>query len=771
MNAKCLWHPGTSRQKNVYVLFEARFTLHSDDNIMLKVLACDLYSVYVDGNALLEGPARFEKNHPEFDKADVRLEKGCHIITGMVHYYGEPTRMSAGDIPPFFQCELSDSQEIIKLDWRCKEINAYMHTGRRVNGLLGWMEFCDTRYLPEIPDVNSGDEWLEPVEVKLDLGDCFEKTIRDCLVTPINASPKGEGIYANRFGYLNDDPPVRFLMRDLHTDLPAEGVWFRYDLEKIGLYKPQVTLEVPEGTVIEIGYADRLTDGKVYPIISLSDSASCNMDRWIAKGGRQTISTFSYRGFRFMEIHIEAPKDVVSIMEVSAIQRCYYGEPVGMFKCSDSLLNKIWEMSIDTLRACSEDALVDTPVRERGQWLGDQIAVGIENSYIAYGDLSLIRRSLMQAVYCKSQEGVVPGLYPGQLCYLTSYSLLWVKACIRFYHLTGDRRLLEECYETALSTVDVFSKQLTPRGILPPQGVWDFIDWGHIVPDNSINVSLNLLMLGALEAMEAWESILGIVNKDENRKKHIAELENIIQNKYRTTDGLFAHSISTDGNPGELMPGYHATVIGLWLNLFSSDDKEKAVEFVKKHMLDCFPNNLEAPRLAHPSANNPMLITPYFSHFALHALLEASEVDFVLEQYRVCWGWMLEQGYTTALEVFDTRWSLCHAWSGCPAWQLSTHILGLSPDTSGDPYRFMWNPKPGSLEWANGVIPLVEGKGTMIVDWVRKGDTYEYQMHSEHSVEIMLSRKMIESIVVDGEVAGKVPEEYFKCSKLKVVYR
>ncbi len=75
----------------------------------------------------------------------------------------------------------------------------------------------------------------------------------------------------------------------------------------------------------------------------------------------------------------------------------------------------------------------------------------------------------------------------------------------------------------------------------------------------------------------------------------------------------------------------------------------------------------------------PRLITPFFSHFALPVLWEYDEGEFVLDQYRSCWGWALDQGLTTWPEVFDLRWSHCHQWSGCPTWQLTRYVLGISP--------------------------------------------------------------------------------------------
>ena len=50
-------------------------------------------------------------------------------------------------------------------------------------------------------------------------------------------------------------------------------------------------------------------------------------------------------------------------------------------------------------------------------------------------------------------------------------------------------------------------------------------------------------------------------------------------------------------------------------------------------------------------------------------LFESGEADFVLDQYRACWGWALGEGRTTWVEVFDTRWTHCHQWAGAPTWQ------------------------------------------------------------------------------------------------------
>jgi alpha-L-rhamnosidase len=53
------------------------------------------------------------------------------------------------------------------------------------------------------------------------------------------------------------------------------------------------------------------------------------------------------------------------------------------------------------------------------------------------------------------------------------------------------------------------------------------------------------------------------------------------------------------------------------------------------------------------------------------------------------------------MEVFDTRWSHCHPWAGCPTWQMSRYLLGLHPRLDRGPGQFDFRLEPGSLARAS----------------------------------------------------------------------
>lgn len=840
---EAFWHPHPSRVENSYVAFQATLKAERAGSYSFHLFGCDLYRVYCAGKEVWEGPSRFADGYPEYDVFTLELEEGEHALAILAHYYGVPTRITSNKLRPFVQIEVSGPAGVVPLVWSCREIEAYLPTGRRINAQLGWSELCDTRRLPEWlcsrgrqevafateavahppqdsvglaakSASESASAWL-PVAVVNPWEGQPEPVYRPasvaaCRSLEVEAALVGKGVFDERFGYEQDDPPVRFMLRKLeaygdgadgadgadvadgavagmhrhgdngqgeivHSDSghDASGVWYRFDLGKVGLYRPVFTIEVPAGTAVIAGYSEYLTDERVAPVITLSASPSCHLDQWIARGGAQTFTTFSPRGFRYLEIHVAAPAGKVALHEAYGLQRTYFAAPVGSFASSDPLLDQIWAMGVTTLQSCSEDALTDTPTRERGQWLGDAVAVGMETLSIGFGDLALIRRSLEQAAQCSQPDGMIAGCYPGQVIPVSSFAMLWVSGCVRYYGLTGDLAFLQSQYEPANKAVDLFLSFLGERGIAGFP-YWDFVDWGHHIEPGETNVALHVLLWKVLRDMVDWSAVLGDEGRCRARSEQRDRLEALIRKHMLAANGLLRQAIpagggtnaaaladhtmnadntdrtdavalldnSTGEDSGAGEPGYHANVLALRYGLFREEERQAAVAHIKRHMLNCFPNNAAAPRLSDPGADDPQLITPYFGHYALAALLEAGEADFVLEQYRICWGWMIRQGAATLLEVFDHRWSYCHAWSGCPSWQLSRYMLGLHPLGEGDPHAFELRLQPGTLTEAAGVVPIVGTDAAIRIAWQRQGDSIVYTCDSDLDIRIGIPEQL-----------------------------
>jgi hypothetical protein len=703
-----------------HVAFRATWNLEQTVDVEFRLLGASWFVAWIDGQPFAEGPARFPRTNPQYQTYRIRLKAGRHTLAIQVHHDGVDTRMMENQPPFLYAIVIADGKEI-PLNWKCLRLDGYATQVRRLNPQLSWIEWCDTRLVPQWQSLDYADSsWKEPATVDRDLGP-FEPlstpNIRSILhqLTPI-----ASGQLVERFGYERDNPAARFFLRDLNAkDDPPQGVWRRYDLGRVRLGRPRFVFDLPPGAVVEFAYAEYLTHERVAPWITLSGGDSCNFDHYVARGGPQEFCPLTPKGGRFVEVHILAPPANIKTLTQEYIERCYYGDPIGSFHCDDESLNRIWSVGVETLRACAEDAPIDNPTRERGQWTGDWTGVGMNVAAAAFDDLRLFRRGLVQCAECARSDGLVAGMCPGPPIYLSTFAAQWVNGCFLYWQLTGDRSLFEQLLPAAERNFAAFEKHCTPDGLDDALG-WGFVDWGYVRNSGPSDMGVNLHYLAALRDMTRWCDALGKADRTVHYQKSADTMAAIIER--------YLHAELAQGNDPWSRIGYHRAALALRLGFFHGDEEKACVAFVKSHLMRCFPNDPTAPRLTDPGASNPRLITPYFAHFVLPTLIECGEMDFVLDQYRTCWGWALQDGRTTWLEVFDTRWSYCHQWAGCPTWQLSRYVLGLHPRYDLGKRHFMLKLLPGSLQKASGQIPLNDTDKAIRVQWEKKDRQIHYTL-------------------------------------------
>jgi len=718
-----MW-PGSSEtaKPDTHALFQGSFKLTRNAIVSVQLLSIGPALLWLDGKLILDGPIRYAPGHPEYISCDVDLDKGEHQLELHYGHEGVTTRIMPQPAP-LVACRIEGEDGEVATTWKGALLPGFASQVRRVNPQLGWIEWCDTARNPSAAkdEVVFGNEFLAP-----------HASIEAPRLTVHNLKPIATGPLAETFGYEQDDPTTRFFLRDQHCkQVPSEGEWRRYDLGQVRLGRPRFTLDLPPGTVVEFATSESLAHGRVQPWITLSAGQSCNMDHYTAKGGVQTFIPVAAKGGRFLEVHVLAANP--KFLEEEFVERHYHGEPEGRFHSGDKLLDRIWQVGINTHRACSEDTMIDNPTRERGQWAGDVGSVGLEVAAVAHADLRLLRRGLIQCAQCAREDGLVAGLCPGGDAYLSTYAAQWVSACLRYWEVTGDRGLLDELFPAAQKNVDAFIQAMSKDGVGDGLG-WAFIDWGYVRNEGPTDMALNLHVLLALRDMVRWSLALHKSDKAREMADKAHDLELVCSDWLR------------DKPVGQI--GFHRVVLALRAGLLK-DRGAESVALIKDHYRKCFPNNKKARRLSSPSLSGDDFITPYFSHFALAELWELGEGDFVLDQYRSCWGWALQDDRTTWVEVFDPRFSHCHGWSACPTWQLSRFVLGLRPrwDLGDSTYDF--EPRRCSLKSASGRLPLPISTigGGIDVSFIRQEAKTKWRISSKHPIFL---RTHIGDIHVDG---------------------
>jgi len=705
-----------------HVAFRGSLELSFPADVELRFLGASWFALWLDGQYLTEGPARFPREFPQYQARRLRLSAGKHVLAAQVQSFGVSTRLIE-DIPAFWTCRVMIAGAEAPVRWKAVHLAGYVSGLRRINPQLGWAEWADTRDLPARWQQPAFDDskWAEPALVDAGIGPMQPLAMSEVqsIVHPLH--PAADGQLVEVYGYERDDPPARFFLRRLTPgDLPAQGVWRRYDLERVRLGRTRLVIDAPAGAVVECAYSEALESGRVNPWITLSLGTSCNMDHYVARGGEQEFFALSPKGGRFVEVHVLAPPSQVRFVREEFLERTYHGAPEGAFHSSDTLLDRIWLTGIETYRACSEDAVIDNPTRERGQWAGDVATVGMEIAAAGFADLRLFRRGLVQCAQCAREDGLIAGLCPGGRAYLTTYAAQWVTACLRYRQLTGDGTLLRELLPAAERNIGAFERWWTPDGARDEAG-WGFVDWGYVRNQGPVDVGVNLHVAAALREMVRWCEAMGEPGK---------------RDRYASLSGGLNRSLAHwfEGKNWETI-GLHRAVLGLQYGFIPVDRERAATGFIKRHILRSFPLAADGPRLSDPQAANPQLFTPYFAHYALPVLIERGEMDFVLDVYRKAWGWALEDGRSTWLEVFDTRWSHCHAWAGCPTWQLTRYLLGLNRRFDLGEEHYAFKLRPGSLERAQGLLPTLAGDAIRI-EWARRGGAIYYSLETPRPITL-----------------------------------
>ena len=133
------------------------------------------------------------------------------------------------------------------------------------------------------------------------------------------------------------------------------------------------------------------------------------IDCRIAGPGRWEWTDPERRAFRYLKVAIS---ECSAPLEIDYFGLDLVGYPVvnrGDFRCSDELLNRIWDTGRYTTRLCMQDFYEDGVKRDRRLWIGD-LRVEMLSAYYALGDYRLAKRDLMRLADNQMSDGAVPAV-------------------------------------------------------------------------------------------------------------------------------------------------------------------------------------------------------------------------------------------------------------------------------------------------------------------------------------------------------------------------
>lgn len=486
----------------------------------------------------------------------------------------------------------------------------------------------------------------------------------------------------------------------------ASGAWIILDTgyNEAGLL--ELELDAPQGTVLDIGYGEHLEDLRVRTSVGGRQFAA----RHTTPAGHHCfLNPFLRLSGRYIQVHITPPADHDGsepiILKYAGLRPTPY--PVkyrGDFETSDTLHNQIWEVSRRTLELCMHEHYEDCPWREQALYSMDGRNQALAG-YYTFGNYDFARASIqLLGQGYNEEDGLLELCAPADVAVtIPSFSLAWILMLDDYLLYSGDREFTQSQLPLVDTLLHNATRHSTGPVIATPSGprMWNFYEWSpgldgardrnrSVLHPSRPEAPLNLFYLLALDAAERMARETG--GDGTKYKERAEELRAIFTDTFwDDTEKAFKTGVEDGAAP-------HYAELTQALAILAG--------VVPEGELD----NLLA-RLA--SDNNGMIpCTISHTQYKFEALLTDRErfAPRVFELIARDWGYMLNHGATSFWETIDgasafaDAGSLCHGWSGVPAYFYGAYILGVKPTAPGFA-EYEINPIKNVIPNAKGIVP------------------------------------------------------------------
>jgi alpha-L-rhamnosidase len=471
--------------------------------------------------------------------------------------------------------------------------------------------------------------------------------------------------------------------------------------------------------MIRAGYV--LTDdGRV----NRSKTASQNTDMsfpYTQADGPQQFRATVHLGFRYLELPGVEASDLSRVGAVVVHGR-HPGE--GTFSSSDPTLDAVFRLLRDSALHGVQEQFVDTPTREKGQFLADAVNISYATMSL-FGEHAYTAQALREfgwsaARYWTTGEdrGRYNAVYPngdGKRD-IPDFSLMMPEWAEEYHLQTGDLALIQELLPHLRNTADYALRYLATEG--PTTGLvttlgggsgpylHGIVDWpapGRFGYDMecTAKTTVNAQAYSALISTARLCSLAGQKEAAVRYTAHAAALAEAIRTHLRV-DGVMVDGLHADGTPST-HASQHATSFPLSLGITDA---------------------AHVPADAQRVADQGMRQGPMTVHRLVRALLSAGRTDAVLDLLTASdqpgWARLLESGASFTWETWElvdgTDYSQSHAWSASVVKEILKFLLGVRVTVPGGG-ELLIEPPECRLEHASGTVPLPNGYAA--VGWRR----------------------------------------------------
>lgn len=251
---------------------------------------------------------------------------------------------------------------------------------------------------------------------------------------------------------------------------------------------------------------------------------------------------FSYHGFRYVEVESNTPVRLTTD-NITGLFLHTDLPHVGTFRCSDSLLNKIWSATNQSYRSNIHSIPTDCPQREKNGWTADA-HIAIDLALLNFDGITLYEKWMYDFIDNQREDGAISGIVPSSSWGYGSWpGPVWDAALFiipnALYNYYGDTRAIEKLFPTMQKYLNYLQPQ-EANGMLN-FGLGDWVFYKAQTPTDYTSTVYYYL---DYKLMARFATLLG---KDAGAySKKAEELKTLInQHFFNEESGIYANGTQT----------------------------------------------------------------------------------------------------------------------------------------------------------------------------------------------------------------------------------
>lgn len=510
-----------------------------------------------------------------------------------------------------------------------------------------------------------------------------------------------------------------------------------------GIYLEFSDIENP--TELEMRYGEELSSANT--VKYEMRTGNVYREYFTMKEGDQTFKNLGMKSFRYIEI-LNSPVEITKDNIKGIAIRQEFNDDESYFRSDNDLLNAVYDLCKYSIKATTQDMLVDSQTRERGPYEGD----------LYVNQLSMYSFMRNYSVPRFTNESLAFGpTWPEE------YHQMTILSAWQDYMYTGDTASLEKLYTTLKGKLLEDTKfsntyNLYQSGKMGSGGTGQIlIDWpnsqrdGYETEETDYNTVVNAFHYAAASALSEIAGVLGKTDDAERYSELAEKIKTGMEKLYVGSENRYSDGMKADGT---LRTHYaqHASFFPLALG--AVDDEEQMSDIAKEI-----------------GADGNISCSIYATQFLLTAMYNAGDAEDALKMLtstadKKSWYHVMNNlGATIVPECWDPsqkgNMTLSHAWGSSPANIIVRNLCGITPTEPGYT-KMQIKPQLGGLKNIEVKTPNIKGYVYMSIDAENKTMSVNIPANTTAAVYVPFNNDDGKTLYMDGaQTSAEIDGEYY----------